>query len=186
MTLSSMIKFFCESLDTISVDLIEKVSYEIVSAINKNRFVFVCGNGGSGANANLFSTIISDNIKKNNLGSRILSLNSNMSTMTALAESAGYDKVFSFQLEKRARASDILVVISGSGNSRNIIEAVLTAKKLGMYTIGLTGMGGGRLSSVADLSIIVSSDIMEDIESIHTIIIHAISEYVVAELDCVK
>ena len=186
MTLSSMIKCFCESLDAIPVEQIEKVSYELVSAINKNGSVFVCGNGGSGANANLFATIISENIKRNNLESRILSLNSNMSTMTALAESAGYDKVFSLQLEKMAKASDILVVISGSGNSPNIIEAVITAKKLGMLTIGLTGMGGGSLSSVADLTIIVSSDIMEDIESVHTIIVQAISEWVSVELDCAK
>ncbi len=186
MTLLSMIECFCRSIYDISVTQIEEAAHIVTDTIRKNNSIFICGNGGSGSNANLFASSVIRLIKNNGLSVRVISLNANMSLITAVAESEGYDRVFSWQIENMASGSDMLIAISGSGNSPNILEAVASAKKLGMYTIGLTGMGGGRMASMVDIPIIVNSDNMEQIESVHTSIIHAIAIWAAESLNDMK
>jgi len=175
MTLQSMIDSFGKSLGDVPIEPIEIAISLITETIEKKGCVFICGNGGSGANANLFATIMSKYLKAGKPGFHIVSLNSNMSVITYLAENDGYDKIFSAQIDSFARKSDLLITISCSGNSSNILEAIRASKKIGMKNIGLTGVGGGKLSSMVDLPIIVNSDNIEQIESVHTVIIYAIS-----------
>ncbi len=178
MTLAPMIDCFCKGINAIPLQKIESAARLVLDTINGNRHVFICGNGGSGSNANLFAGILSRIAKRDNSGSSMFSLNSSMSTITSVAESEGYNKIFRSQIENMAHPQDLLICISGSGNSANIIEGVLAAQRLGMKVIGLTGMGGGKLSKMADLSVIVDSDNMEQIENIHTAIIYAITMWV--------
>ncbi len=177
MTLSTMIEDFNKSLNDISNEQIKNSAQYILDALKKKCSVFICGNGGSGANANLFAATMSK-IVTESCHIRVISLNSNMAVITHVAESFNYSDVFSMQIANLAHGADMLIAISGSGNSQNILEAVATAKDLGMYTIGLTGMGGGKLSSMVDAPIVVNSDNMELIETIHTVILHAISIWV--------
>ncbi len=177
MTLSTMIEDFNKSLHTISDVQIENSAKYVLDALKKKCSVFICGNGGSGSNANLFAAAMSK-IVMDTCHIRVISLNSNMAIITNVAESLNYNNVFSMQIANLAHDSDLLIAISGSGNSPNILEAVTTAKDLGMNTIGLTGMGGGKLSSMVDFPIVVNSDNMELIETIHTVILHAISIWV--------
>lgn len=177
MTLSTMIEDFKKPLHAIEQVQIENSARYVLESLKKNCSVFICGNGGSGANANLFAASMSK-IVMDSCNIRVISLNSNMAIITHVAESMNYINIFSKQIANLAHDSDLLIAISGSGNSPNILEAVATAKALGMYTIGLTGMGGGKLSSMVDFPIAVNSDNMEIIETIHTVILHAISVWV--------
>ncbi len=177
MTLSTIIEDFNQSLYGISEVQMEHFAKYVLKALKNKGKVFICGNGGSGANANLFAAAMSS-IAGNPCPMGVISLNSNMAVITQLAECFGYNKVFSQQIRNLAEACDLLIAISGSGNSPNILEAVSTAKGLGMDTIGLTGMGGGKLSSLVDFPIVVNSDSMELIETVHTVILHAISGWV--------
>lgn len=181
MTLSAMIEDFNKSLYALSDVQIENSAQYVLDALKKSCNVFICGNGGSGANANLFAATMSK-IVMDNCNIRVISLNSNMAIITHVAESLNYNNIFSMQIANLAHTSDLLIAISGSGNSPNILKAVATAKDLGMYTIGLTGMGGGKLSSMVDFPIVVNSDNMELIETIHTVILHAISIWVAEKL----
>jgi D-sedoheptulose 7-phosphate isomerase len=167
---------FCKTLSHIEASHIQRAAQLVLDALIEGRRVFVCGNGGSGANSNLFSSLISKSCGRNkkNSGFQVISLNNNMGIITGTAQAEGYDKIFSRQIENTAAAGDMLVAISGSGNSPNILEAVASAGKMGVYTIGLTGMGGGKLALMSDLAVIVDSDSMEQIENVHTILIYAI------------
>ncbi|HEX2927242.1 MAG TPA: SIS domain-containing protein [Ruminiclostridium sp.] len=180
MNLTSMIEQFNRSLCSLSDEDIENTARYVLNTMKANSSIFICGNGGSGANANLFAAAMAKISGGTSI--RIISLNANMPVITYAAESLNYDKVFSLQIENLAGPSDMLIAISGSGNSPNILEAVSTAARLGMHTIGLTGMGGGKLSSMVDYPVIVKSDNMEQIETIHTVIIHAISIWIAENL----
>ncbi len=178
MTLAPMIDCFCKGINAIPVQKVESAARLVLDTISGNRHVFVCGNGGSGSNANLFVDILSRTVKRSNSGSSMFSLNSSMSTITSIAENEGYNQIFRSQIENMAQPSDLLICISGSGNSPNVLEGALAARGLGMQVIGLTGMGGGKLATMADIPVIVASDNMEQIENIHTAIIYAITMWV--------
>lgn len=178
MTLEPMIDCFCKGINDIHVQKVESAARLVLDTVNMNSRVFVCGNGGSGSNANLFAGILSRIVKRNNSGACILSLNANMAVITSVAESEGYNQIFRSQIENLAYPGDLLICISGSGNSPNILEGALAAQSLGMKIIGLTGMGGGKLSKMTDIPVVVESDNMEQIENIHTAIIYAITMWV--------
>ncbi|RCX12544.1 phosphoheptose isomerase [Anaerobacterium chartisolvens] len=181
MSLLSMTESFRKSINDMSPARVESAAGMILGTINGGGCVYACGNGGSGANANLFAAAASKLIKANGAAARFISLNANMSVITS--ECLNYNKVFRQQLESMAYPSDLLIAFSGSGNSPNILEAIDYAKKAGVKTIGLTGMGGGRLSSEADFDVIVNSDSMEEIESVHTVIIHAVLRWLGEKLN---
>ncbi|GAE86725.1 D-sedoheptulose-7-phosphate isomerase [Acetivibrio straminisolvens] len=178
MTLEHMVDGFCEGMNNINVQNVESAARLVLDTMNKKKNIFICGNGGSGANANLFAGILSKTAKRNNYESCILSLNSSMAAITSVAESEGYKQIFRSQIENMTYPGDLLICISGSGNSPNILEAALAAHNLGIKVIGLTGMGGGKLSKMADIPVVVESDNMEQIENIHTAIIYAITLWV--------
>lgn len=140
----------------------------LVKQIKKARFVFVCGNGGSSATAEHFTN---DLFSK---GIKAVCLNSNTSIMTMIANDFGYDYVFSMQMDTYANREDLLIVISGSGNSKNILEALIPIK--GYRTFALLGMGGGKAAQLADQSIIVDSDDYGIIEDEHMQIVHRVKD----------
>lgn len=139
----------------------------LLKAIKEARFVFVCGNGGSSATAEHFTN---DLFSK---GIRAICLNSNTSIMTMIANDFGYEYVFSRQIELLANADDLLIVFSGSGNSKNIVEALDLAP---CRTFAILGMNGGEAFLSADESIVVESDEYGEVEDLHLQIVHAVKE----------
>lgn len=140
--------------------------------------IFVCGNGGSAATASHFAT---DMVKGASYGRperfRIMALTDSMSTVSAYANDVGYDIVFVEQLKNFARAGDLVIGISGSGNSPNVLRAVEYANSIGCRTLALTGRNGGKLGPLAQLNIQVSDPHMGRIEDAHMIVCHMLCYY---------
>jgi len=151
----------------------------IYACYQERRMVFVCGNGGSGSNASHFCEDMGkctlrredyDNDKKKRL--RILSLTDNTPYILAWANDEGFDRVFAEQLKNLASPGDLLIAISGSGNSPNVLRAVDWANKNGLKTFGCTGFDGGKLRKLAQQSLHVPLDDMGIVESIHLTAFH--------------
>ena len=135
--------------------------------------VYTFGNGGSASTAehmeNDFNKGISEKI---DVKYNFKCLNSNMATVMAIANDNGYDKIFVQQLENKLKPGDVVVAISGSGNSANVIKAVEYAKQMGCKVIGMTGYSGGKLKQLADISLHVPLDNMQIAEDVHIIFNH--------------
>lgn len=150
-----------------------------IKEINKNGgCVYVVGNGGSAALANHFATDIGVGALKHNKPMKIISLVSNISSLTASANDYGYEFVFSRELEIISTSQDLLILISSSGNSLNLLEAAKIAKERGVQTFGILGFDGGKLKNLVDYYIHVESRIGDYgvIEDCHSVILHAITE----------
>jgi D-sedoheptulose 7-phosphate isomerase len=163
-------------LDTAQVQQLADAIYHCYQSRN---LVFVIGNGGSGSNASHFCEDLGkctlrredfDNDQKKRL--RILSLTDNTPYILAWANDEGFDRVFSEQLKNLAMPGDLLIAISGSGNSPNILRAVDWANKNGLTTFGCTGFSGGKLKGTAQKSFHVALDDMGIVESIHLTAFH--------------
>lgn len=137
----------------------------------KNRKVFIVGNGGSAATSSHFACDLQKAACKT-----AISLTDNMSLITAWANDCSYDFVFSQQMLMLANPGDVLVLISASGNSKNIIECAKRAKDIGLKTIGLSGFGGGKLSKLVDVSIVVDSSEYGPVEDAHSFLCHMFTE----------
>jgi D-sedoheptulose 7-phosphate isomerase len=148
------------------------VATTIGKALDRKANVFFCGNGGSAANA---SHIVNDLQK--GLGQSVTCLNDNIPVMTAWANDDDYSAIYQRQLEALGETGDVLVVLSGSGDSSNIFRAAETAMKKGITVIGLLGRGGGRVKDLCNLCLIVPSDDMQFIEDAHLVIGHWLFKY---------
>jgi D-sedoheptulose 7-phosphate isomerase len=152
-------------------------------AYRNGKQVFTIGNGGS---SSLASHMAAD-LAKNTIGPnmrrfRIMSLNENASIVTALANDLGYENIFSEQLTNVIRAGDVLIVVSASGNSPNIIKAIEYAQSQSAEVVGLLGFDGGRAAQLADLAIVVSSWDYGIVEDVHLTINHILVEHFRARL----
>jgi len=163
-------QYFSEVMNAI-LHIDRSIVEGIVQAIkdSKPSMIFVVGNGGSATTASHFA---GDLFKTCRINARC-PVDSNY-LVTAYGNDIGYDRIFSEQLINNTFTDDLLIVISGSGRSPNIIEAVEVAKKQGLKTIGLTGFDGGLLKNLCDICLIVPSDHMEVIEDAHLAICHCI------------
>lgn len=141
---------------TIPVDAVAKLIDRLRTALNEDKQVFVFGNGGSAANASHFATDLgkgsSDKIGRR---FRVISLNDNVAWMTALGNDYAYEDVYVRQLTNYANRGDVVLVLSVSGNSPNVVKAVQWAKEQGVYTAALVGGKRGKLAEIADLAIVV-------------------------------
>ena len=174
-------------LDHIPLQPIDGIIQAIEQARDEKRQVFVIGNGGSAATA---SHMMND-LCKGTLGHkgdapwprlRVIALTDNVSLMTAWANDTDYNHVFSEPLKNLAQRGDVLIAISASGNSPNIIAAVEAAKQIGVKVVGLTGFGGGKLAKMADVSFVVPSDGYGPVEDVHMILDHIITGYLYEKL----
>jgi D-sedoheptulose 7-phosphate isomerase len=146
-------------------------------AYNNNQTIYIIGNGGSASNASHFAQDLSKGIffdKPVAKTMKAISLTDNIAHITAIANDTGYQNIFSAQINTFAAAGDVLICISGSGNSENIVEAVKAAKQKGMFVIGVTGFDGGQLNTMSDFVVHVPLHEMCTVESIHSIIFHLI------------
>ena len=144
----------------------------------RDRQVLVCGNGGSAVMAShLASELSTEPLAEGSRRFRVYSLTDNVAWISAIANDTDYSKVFVEQLKNLAREGDLLIAFSCSGNSENVIEAVLWAKQSGLTTVGITGHPGGRLAECADLVVAIPSSFTPQIQEGHMQIQHLISYY---------
>jgi len=139
--------------------------------------VYIFGNGGSAALASHFACDLAKNVTFANGPRRMraLSLTDNFSLMSAWSNDVGYEAVFVEQLRNFVRPSDLVIAISGSGNSPNVLRALELARDRGAKTVGITGRDGGKMDALCDPCLIVPSHNMQIIEDLHTITVHAVS-----------
>jgi D-sedoheptulose 7-phosphate isomerase len=161
--------------DSIPVDAVAKLVETFQQALKEDRQIFVFGNGGSAANASHFATDLGKG-SSDKLGKRfrVLSLNDNVSWITALGNDYAYDDVFVRQLMNYGKAGDLVLVMSVSGSSPNIVKAVEWAKKNGLRTIALVGGKGGRLAELAEQSIVIKDTHYGRVEDAHMGVCHLI------------
>jgi D-sedoheptulose 7-phosphate isomerase len=164
------------TLDKLPVDRIIRVVEVLNEARDRGRRVFIFGNGGSAATASHIACDFSKGAaSQGRLGLRAYSLNDNMPLTTAWANDADYETIFSAQLAGLVDAGDVVIAISGSGNSPNVLNGVRAARIHGATTIGFCGFDGGRLESLVDMAIVVNNHVMEQVEDIHLLIGHVIT-----------
>ena len=181
MTFEEYTSYFNQSLASLDHTEIEQLLAILSDAYENDKTVFVIGNGGSAANASHFA----NDLAKGTLQSveqtkrlRALSLTDNVALMTAYGNDEGYHSIFEQQLRTYARPGDIVVAISGSGNSPNVVGAIEWANANGLHTVGVTGFAGGKLKQLAKTSVHVPLNDMCTSESVHSVIFH----YVAIEL----
>ena len=165
----------CREIQRLEMSQIERLSGLIEAAYHAGRFVFICGNGGSGANA---SHLCEDLAKctlrdfENQKRLKVLSLTDNTAGIMAWANDEGFDRIFVEQLKNLASPGDMLLAISGSGNSPNILKAVEWANMNGLTTVGITGFDGGKLKPLAHYNVHAGIDDMGIVESLHQVVFH--------------
>ncbi|MGH7775156.1 MAG: D-sedoheptulose-7-phosphate isomerase [Candidatus Binatia bacterium] len=148
---TDFLRDFAQLLDHVDLDAIERVVERLNAARDTGAMVYVAGNGGSAATASHWVNDLGKATKRlGKMPMRAMSLSDNVSWLTALANDEGYEKVFSGQLENFAQRGDVLVVISASGNSPNLVRAVEMARRRGVTTIGFLGFDGGNLKNMVD------------------------------------
>jgi D-sedoheptulose 7-phosphate isomerase len=167
-----------QTIDEIPMDKFHKIVEMIHGAYQNNKYVFIMGNGGSASTASHFACDLGKGtICEGKPRFRVVSLNDNIPLITALSNDFGYDRVFIEQLMNLVSPGDLVISITGSGNSPNILMAIEYAKRKGAKTIGLIGFGGGKLKEIVDEHIIVANSNYGQVEDIHLILSHAISQY---------
>jgi D-sedoheptulose 7-phosphate isomerase len=166
------------ALNSVDLDAVESVSNALLEARDRGSHIFVVGNGGSAATASHMATDLM-------LGSglvdpplRVIALTDNQAIITATGNDVSFDQVFSRQLIHLAQRGDILITVSASGNSPNVVACVNAAKKVGLTTIAFTGFNGGRLAAMVDLLVHVPTRIgaYGPVEDAHLMINHMITE----------
>ena len=170
-----------ELLNKVPFAAVDQVVEALLSANRNGNNVYICGNGGSASTATHFGCDLAKRpIVAGQPRYRVIPLTDNNALMTALSNDIGYDVVFSEQLIPLVRKGDILIGISGSGNSKNVIKAVEVAKAAGAVTIGFSGYDGGKLAPAVDISVHIPSFNMAMVEDVHLMLEHAICERLLA------
>ncbi|KKQ57690.1 MAG: Phosphoheptose isomerase [Parcubacteria group bacterium GW2011_GWA2_38_13] len=162
-------------LDEKQIFAIQKMGEIIVHALHEGKTIFMAGNGGSAADAQHFAAELSGKFETERPGLRALALTANTSNITAIGNDFGFNKIFSRQIEGLGSQGDVLIGISTSGNSQNIIEAMSSAKNKNMINLGLLGNDGGTIKNLCDFSCVVPSKNTARIQECHILIIHILS-----------
>lgn len=165
-----------EAVEHLPIDQITELVSLISEARNEKRTVYLLGNGGSASTASHFACDLGkgtiDDIQPR---VRAIALTDNIPSITAWANDSAYSKIFSEQLENLLRPGDIVIGISASGNSPNVLEAVKLAKETGAHTVALVGKSGGLVEALVDLCIKVPTTVTQQIEDLHVVIHHMVT-----------
>jgi D-sedoheptulose 7-phosphate isomerase len=158
---------------------VELLSQDVLECWKEKRQIFLCGNGGSAGNAiHLANDFIYGVAKKTGRGLRVNALTANPAIITCLANDVGYDSIFSEQLAVLANSGDLLIVLSGSGNSKNIIQVIEQAKKIGVKSYGILGFSGGLCKEMVDVPIHFNIDDMQIAEDLQLVVGHMIMKWI--------
>jgi D-sedoheptulose 7-phosphate isomerase len=166
-------------LSKISLDEIKSFVELILDARDRGSTIFFIGNGGSAATASHFANDIAIGTREYEKPFRVISLCDNQAVITAIANDDGYEKIFSQQLKVLLKKQDVVVAISASGNSPNLIDAIVTAKKMSAITVGISAFDGGKMKEIVDFSVHVPTEKGEygPAEDAHMILDHLIGNY---------
>lgn len=164
------------SLDLVQLDQAAKI---LAEAMRGRKCIYTCGNGGSAAIANHFQVDYSKGIATHTeLEPKVFSLSGEMSTLSAIANDIGYDEVFSYQLERKLEPGDVVLAISSSGNSPNIVRALEVARKKGNATILLSGFEGGKAKEHSDVCIYYPVANYGVVEDLHHVSMHILAQFI--------
>lgn len=170
-------------LTEIPSENIRKIAALVLDAYKTDKQIFLIGNGGSAATASHLACDLQKGV--GHAGSkrfRVEALTDSVPLLTALANDSDYSDVFAEQISTWVQPGDLVIAISASGNSKNIIKGIELANEKKAITIGLSGFNGGRLAQIAQHNIVVSSDDMQHIEDVHLVLAHLIYRYVLEEI----
>ncbi len=165
------------SIETMQ-DKLESASKLVVETLKNGNKILICGNGGSAADAQHIAAELTGKYKTERRGLPAIALTTDTSALTAIANDYGYDRIFDRQIEALANNGDLIIGISTSGNSKNIINALKRAKELGCKTLGLTGRDGGVMNELCDINLIVPSNNTPRIQEMHILFGHTICQIV--------
>lgn len=181
-----------KTFESLDLESLESLARQIHTAWLDGHFVFICGNGGSGANASHFcedlgkSTLNPEDFNNDDMPRlKVLSLTDNTPYILAWGNDEGFERIFVEQLKNFASPGDMLITISGSGNSPNVLRAVEWANSHQLTTWGVTGFDGGQLQQLANHNLHVDSDDMGLVESVHLVAFHWVLDDVYARINCV-
>ena len=173
---AQLLSEYLESTLSANFHELEMASEMFSATLNKSSTIFFCGNGGSASEASHLATELIGRFKENRVSLPSLSLNSDTTAITCIANDFGYDEIYARQLEGLSRAGDLLVVLSTSGNSKNILRVLEQASKSSVKSIALLGKGGGEAAMLADVSIVVPGNETARIQEVHLLIGHTLCE----------
>ena len=167
-----------QSLEVL-IEPIHRAGEAMVNSLLNNGKILSCGNGGSAGDAQHFSAELLNRFEKERPGLPAMALTTDSSTLTAIANDYSYEEIFSKQVSALGQAGDVLLAISTSGNSQNVINAIEKAKEKGMYVVALTGKDGGKIADLVDLELRAPmSNWADRVQEIHIKIIHALIHYI--------
>ena len=149
----------------------------VANGLKNQKTIFWCGNGGSAAESSHLAVELIGRFKNNRRSLPSLSLNADTSAITCIANDFGYDEIFARQLEGLGKKGDVLIVLSSSGKSENILKVLQKAKEMGITSIALLGKGGGKAAALSDFAIVIDSDETARIQEIHLLLGHTLCEY---------
>ena len=152
-------------------------------ALQSGKRIYLCGNGGSAADAQHIAAELIGRFVRERRSLPAIALTTDTSALTAISNDYGYEQVFSRQVEGLAEEGDVLIAISTSGNSSNILKAVEVARERGSRVIGLSGKSGGDLHTAVDLSLVVPSDVTARIQEMHIVIGHLLCALIERHLE---
>ncbi|MDD7985719.1 SIS domain-containing protein [Lentisphaera marina] len=168
-------KVLAEVLDACDTNFLNQLYVELEQAWHKRSQVFICGNGGSSANAMHIANDFIYGVCPVK-GLNVNALSSNSAVLTCLANDTGYENIYSNQIKSLAQAGDLLIVLSGSGNSQNLINAIKAAKETGLKTCGILGFDGGICKALVDIPIHFDVNDMQISEDCQTIVGHMLMQ----------
>jgi len=166
-----------KTIETI-IPQIEEASKMVIETLKNGNKILFCGNGGSASDAQHLASELTGRYKIERRGLAGIALTTDTSALTAISNDYGYNRVFDRQVEALVREGDLLIGISTSGESLNIISALLLAKDMGAKTLGFSGKGGGKMKYVCDLNMVVPSEDTPRIQEMHILIGHIICQAV--------
>lgn len=161
------------------VDQIEQTANMLIASLERGNKILLCGNGGSAADSqHIAAELTGRYLKKDRKPLPAIALTTDTSALTALGNDFGFEQVFARQVHALGYRGDVLICISTSGNSKNIIEACHAAREIGITTLSLTGGSGGKLREIADFSLIVPSEVTPLIQEMHITIAHILCDLI--------
>lgn len=174
-----------DAMDGIEI-AIEKIAELMIKCLRENGTIFWCGNGGSASDSQHLAGELIGRFVDDRRPLKSIALNADSAVMTCIVNDYGYEHIFSRQIEGLGSKGDILVGITTSGNSQNILNALEIANKKGLFTVGLLGKGGGGAAKIAQESIIIPSNSTGRIQEMHILIGHILCDLIENGLDLKK
>lgn len=161
-----------QALEFVTEDKISEIVGVLFGVKERNGALFICGNGGSAANAEHLANDFLFGVSPNGNAFKVEALNANTAVLTCLANDIGYENIYAHQLKVKAQAGDVLLVLSGSGNSKNISNAIEQAKRQNIMTIAIVGYNGGVAKSIADICLHIKINDMQISEDVQVVVGH--------------